>query len=392
MSTTGSTTPSAVQTVEHPLVDFAKDGFVVSVTTASLVGVSDARANLLAECAVLGIRVVIVSTPRTRMTFGMLQLIALSGAIWLVEEPDGSLRDAITGVSAATVSGAVEAARTRTTPARDIPLTDPQVPAQPWLQVALSVHHQPRAEVLLGRAAEALAATLGDGRVVGWGTSEPAGLRFSRENLTRFARERMPLESRVHIVTRGLRPTTGTIRVARSASGVLEETTMLVSLGDDQAVVDDILSRLSQLFVSLANTQTVLFGSASMLRGRADLSFAPFEASTLEPVTLLLGPRTVRDLKLNIVDLEARFGAIRAGKPRIPSLVLPLTPNACAAAGSATPEEAAAVSIDGWDRFRELTTTVDTERLAQAVGLSFPATPSAESTEETRPEVTSDAP
>ncbi|MET0990676.1 MAG: DUF6177 family protein [Glaciihabitans sp.] len=386
-----STTP-AVHTVEHPLVDFAGDGFVVSVTTASLVGVTDARANLLADCAVLGIRVVFVSPPHARMTFGMLQLIALGGAMWLVEEFDGSLRDAITGVSAATVAEAVKTARPGTTPARDIPLTVPGEHVQPWLQVALSVHHQARAEVLLGRAAEALAATLGDGRVVAWGTSEPAGLRFSRENLTRFARERMPLESRVHTVTRGLRPTTGTIRVARSASGVLEETTMLVSLGDDKAVVDDILSRLSQLFVSLANTQTVLFGSASMLRGRADLSFAPFEASSLEPVTLLLGPRTVRDLGLNVADLESRFGAIRAGKPRIPSLVLPLTPNACAAAGSATADEAAAAAVDGWDRFRELTTTVDTERLAKAVGLSFPATPSAESTDHTRPEVTTDAP
>jgi hypothetical protein len=385
-------TTLAVHTVEHPLVDFAGDGFVVSVTTSSLVGVSDARSNLLAECAVLGIRVVFVSPPHSRMTFGMLQLIALSGALWLVEGPDGSLRDAITGASTSSVAEAVAAASTRTAPVRDIPLTRPEEPAQPWLQVALSVHHQPRAEVLLGRAAEALAATLGDGRVVGWGASEPAGLRFSRENLTRFARERMPLESRVYTVSRGLRPTTGTIRVARSASGILEETTMLVSLGDDQAVVDEILSRLSQFFVSLANTQTVLFGSASMLRGRADLSFAPFEASTLEPVTLLLGPRTVRDLGLNIGDLEARFGAIRAGKPRIPSLVLPLTPNASAEAGSATPEEAAAVSIDGWDRFRELTTTVDTQRLAKAVGLSFPATPSAESTDETRPKVSSDAP
>lgn len=385
-------TTLAVHTVEHPLVDFAGDGFVVSVATSSLVGVTDARSNLLAECLMLGTRVVFVTPAHTRMTFGMLQLIAISGALWLVEEPDGSLRDAITGASAATVADAVAAANSRTAPARDIPLSVSAEPTQPWLQVALSVHHQPRAEVLLGRAAEALAATLGDGRVVGWGTSEPAGLRFSRENITRFARERMPRESRVYTVTRGLRPTTGTIRVARSASGILEETTMLVSLGDDQAVVDDVMSRLSQLFVSLANTQTVLFGSASRLQGRADLSFAPFEASTLEPISLLLGPRTVRDLGLDIADLESRFGAIRAGKPRIPSLVLPLTPDACAAAGSATPDEAAADSTNGWDRFRELTTAVDSEQLAKAVGLSFPAEPAAESTDSTRPEESTDAP
>lgn len=385
-------TTLAVHTVEHPLVDFAGDGFVVSVATSSLVGVTDARSNLLAECLMLGTRVVFVTPGHTRMTFGMLQVMALSGALWLVEEPDGSLRDAITGVSADTVADAVAAVNSRTRPARDIPLTVSEEPTQPWLQVAISVHHQPRAEVLLGRAAEALAATLGDGRVVGWGTSEPAGLRFSRENITRFARERMPLETRVYTVTRGLRPTTGTIRVARSASGVLEETTMLVSLGTDQAVVDEVMSRLSQFFVSLADAQTVLFGSASRLQGRADLSFAPFEASTLEPVSLLLGPRTVRDLGLNVADLESRFGAIRAGKPRIPSLVLPLTPDACAAAGTTTPGEAAAVTTNGWDRFRELTTTVDSELLAKALGLSFPATPAAESTAATRPEEPSDAP
>jgi hypothetical protein len=369
----------AVSTVEHPLVDFAGDGFVVSVTTSSLVGVSGARSNLLAQSAEAGKRVVFVTPARTRMTFGMLQLLAISGALWLVEEPDNSFRDAVTGVHWDTISDAVASVTGGVVAVRDIPLSVPELPTQPWLQVVLSVHHQARAELLLGRAAEALAATLGDSRVVGWGTSEPAGLRFSREAITQFARERMPAQSRMMVATRGVRPMTGTIRVARTPTGVLEETTMLVALGDAPAVADDVMSRLSQLFVSLSGAQTVLSGAAAQLHGRPDLSFAPFEASTLEPITLVLGPRAVRDLALDVLDLEQRFGALRAGRPRIPSLVVPLAPTACVAAGVATPAETAGANKDGWDRLREFTGSIDTEFLARAVGLTFPATPRAAS-------------
>ncbi|TFD86086.1 DUF6177 family protein [Cryobacterium serini] len=309
--------------VEHPLVDFAGDGYVATISDAPLVAATEGLASLAIDAAGVGKRVLLVTAPESRVTFGVLQLLAAVGAAWVVRRVDGALRDALTGRAIASFDDAFRASTTKTDAAADFFTPVPN--AQPWLQVTVSVNHQARDETTLGATVELLAAQLAAALPVAWGVNEPAGLHWTRENLTRFVRGRMPNESKVYVVGRGERAMTATVRVSRSARGVTEETKLLVALGEDEASARTVIEATPAVLGRLADAQSVLIASAFLLRGRADLSIDPVLAAPPVPVAVVLGPRAVQDLKITVTDVESRFGAFRAGRPRIPSLVLPFT-------------------------------------------------------------------
>jgi len=191
---------------------------------------------------------------------------------------------------------------------------------------------------------------------VGWGVNEPAGLHWNRDNVTRFVRGRMPLETKIDVAGRGERAMTVTVRASRSSRGVAEETKMLVALGEDEAVARTLIEAAPAVLGRLADAQSVLVASAFLLRGRADLSIDPVLAAPPVPVAVVLGPRAVQDLGINLADVAARFGAFRAGRARIPSLVLPFT-----RAGQGS-----------WQQFLDVAAEFSAVGVAKALGLPDP--------------------
>ncbi|MBB5642541.1 DUF6177 family protein [Cryobacterium roopkundense] len=307
--------------LEHPLVDFAGDGYVATISDAPLVAATEGLASLAIDAAGVGKRVLLVTGPESRVTFGMLQLLAAVRGGWVVRRSDGALRDGLAGHAIANFD---EAFTTSTADAAADFLA-PVPHAQAWLQITASVNHPAREETTLGATVELLAAQLAQAAPVAWGVNEPAGLHWTRENVTRFVRGRMPRESKIYVAGRGERAMTATMRVSRSARGVTEETKMLVALGGDEAVARTLIDAAPAVLGRLANAQSVLVASAFLLRGRADLSIDPVLAAPPVPVAVVLGPRAVQDLGIDLADVAARFGAFRAGRARIPSLVLPFT-------------------------------------------------------------------
>ncbi|SEM65875.1 hypothetical protein E3O25_14660 [Cryobacterium sp. TMT1-3] len=334
--------------VEHPLVDFVGDGFVATITTASLIAATEGFASLVVDAAGVGRRVLLVTGRGSRVTFGLLQLLSATGAAWVVRSSDGALRNALTGRTLASFDDAFR--ETGTTGAAADPVL-PLEPVEAWLQVTASVTHQARDETTLGGTLELLTAQLADAAPVGWGVNEPAGLHWNRANVTRFVRGRMPRVSKIYVAGRGERAMTATVRVSRSARGVTEETKMLVALGSDEGIARQRIVDAPAVLGRLADAQTVLVASAVLLRGRADLSIDPVLAAPPVPVAVVLGPRAVQDLHLDLTDLETRFGAFRAGRPRIPALVVPFTEG------------------DGWPQFVNLAREFSVIDLAKALGL-----------------------
>jgi hypothetical protein len=166
----------------------------------------------------------------------------------------------------------------------------------------------------------------------------------------------MPLETKIDVAGRGERAMTVTVRASRSSRGVAEETKMLVALGEDEAVARTLIEAAPAVLGRLADAQSVLVASAFLLRGRADLSIDPVLAAPPVPVAVVLGPRAVQDLGINLADVAARFGAFRAGRARIPSLVLPFT-----RAGQGS-----------WQQFLDVAAEFSAVGVAKALGLPDP--------------------
>lgn len=337
--------------VEHPLVDFVGDGFVATISDAPLVAATEGLASLAIDAAGVGARVLLVTAPGSRVTFGMLQLLVAVGAIWVVRRADGALREALTGRAIDTYDEAFRPPSETSDAPADFFAPVPN--QQAWLQVTVSVNHPAREQTTLGGTVELLAAELARAVPVGWGVNEPAGLHWNRDNVTRFMRGRMPHESKIYVAGRGERAMTATVRASRSSRGVTEETKMLVALGDDETVSRTLIEAASAVLGRLADAQSVLVASVFLLRGRADLSIDPVLAAPPVPVAVVLGPRAVQDLTIDPADAAARFGAFRAGQERIPSLVLPFTLE----------------GLGSWQQFVDVAAEFSAVDVAKALGL-----------------------
>jgi hypothetical protein len=349
------------ETVEHPLVDSVGDGYVVSVSNAAVVHASEGRTSLIAECARAGLRVVFLTPASSRLTFGMMQLLGATRTKWVTRAESGALTDGLSGRPLAELADVLHpgAARDGDAPAPEAEsgvATD--APERTWLQLTVSVHLQARDETRVGGALAFLADRVTGSGPAGWGVHEPAGLAWNRDNVDGYVRARMPRETRLHITGHGDLPVSGVLRVTRSARGLVEETKLLVALADDDAAAERSIRAVPGMFADLAAAESVLVGSAFVLRGAADLAASARLGAPPLPVAMVLGPRAVRDLKIDLAEAEERFGAIRAGRPRIPSLVLPFT-----AEGSGSWQQYLAVagSLDAADVARAFGTDRTTE-------------------------------
>ncbi|WEO77913.1 DUF6177 family protein [Cryobacterium sp. SO2] len=311
------------ESVEHPLVDSVGDGYVVSFSAAPIVHASEGRTSLISECARAGLRVVFLTPSSSRLTFGMMQLLGATRNKWVVRDSADALTDGLTGRRLDAVSDVLR-------PGVAVDRADPaghttDASARSWLQLTVSVHLQARDETRVGAALAFLTDRVAGTVPAGWGVHEPAGLAWDRDKIDRYVRARMPRETRLHVTGRGDLAFSGVLRVTRSARGLVEETKLLVALDADDAAAAYSISAVPGVFADLAATESVLVGSAFVLRGAADLAVSSELGAPPLPVAMVLGPRAVRDLKIDLPDAAERFGAIRAGRPRIPSIVLPFT-------------------------------------------------------------------
>jgi hypothetical protein len=357
-----------VESVEHPLVDSVGDGYVVSYSAASVVHASEGRSSLIAESARAGLRVVFLTPSSSRLTFGMMQLLGATRSKWVVSEASGALADGLTGRRLAEVGdvlkpGAAQnadtptGAPTETADASASAGAGTDASERSWLHLTVSVHLQAREETRVGGALAFLADRVAGATAAGWGVHEPAGLAWDRDNLNSYVRARMPRETRVHVAGHGGLALSAVMRVTRSARGLVEETKLLVALDADDTTAERSIAAVPGVFADLAATESVLLGSAFVLRGAADLAVSAQLGAPPLPVAMVLGPRAVRDLGLDPAEAEERFGAIRAGRPRIPSIVLPFTREGSGSwqqyldvAGSFEPADVARAFVNGSKR------------------------------------------
>jgi hypothetical protein len=315
---------SRATTLPHPLADASGPGWIATVSTAPVVGLTSGRQALLTDATRAGVRVVVVTHDDARLSWALYQALRLVAGAWLVRDADGHLRHAIGGARVASYDEAlldpltdpVDRAAGVTAPADELALLpQPAVETtRPWLQFSVAVHHTARAEALTGTTTEALVTAIAGVAPTVWGTSEPPATAWDRGRITALARARMPRDSRVHVAGSAPDGTvwTGTIRIARSETGLTEETRLLFALPEATGVDD--ATRASSALRSL---------SEQHLLGAADATITPYRPTTPQPLAAVVGARAVRRLGLDAASFAAEHGGTTTGNARTPSLVVP---------------------------------------------------------------------
>lgn len=344
--------------IAHPLVDDLVDGIAVTRSEAAVTSFGEARADFLREAALAGVRPVVLTTDSGRITAPLAEMVSRTGGAWLAEQPGGGYVDGLTGRVLGSVSEAFEepgpGARVSIAPAPLGRIDDPLV-----LTVSMSVRRQATEQTLLGGPFEQLADIAGT-PPVGWSTTEPAGLHWNRANLTRFARGRMPRDSRLVVAAAsGMIATTS---IQRSPKGVDETIRARILLGRDEQEARPALGRVVDAFARIARAPVAILGSAFLERGPADLTLRAGEIAVPVPVAVLLGPAAVRDLGIDLAEAEERFGALRVGQPRLPSLVASFTGDGAADSAGAV------VGAGSWEQARRFAESLGVTDVLRALG------------------------
>ncbi|MFE7577542.1 DUF6177 family protein [Streptomyces sp. NPDC057521] len=164
------------------------------------------------------------------------------------------------------------------------------------LVVSLRTVHRPTADLVLGGALEAAWEALTGAPPAGWGTSEPAGLIWSRRRLTDLAYERAPRPTWLVAVGSPDRPAVATLQVNRTSDGVEEDITLVLGYGSDEHPPLDALPGLADELVTRHGLRTML---CQLGEGRRDLNAPPrFERPPL-PYSFTLGSAEVTEVGLD---------------------------------------------------------------------------------------------
>ncbi|WP_431773292.1 DUF6177 family protein [Streptomyces cucumeris] len=280
---------------EQPAVDVLTDTAAVLFQDRPVLTLSSWLGNALLSAAAEGREVQIVTPPHTLLTLPARLALTEAGGRWVVREETGDYYDGLTGAvlgwqgdSFAPSSSASRETGGTGTAAAFAPVPNPD---ERQLLLSLRTCHPPDERLLLGGALDACWQHLTGAAPAAWGTAEPAGLRWSRRNLTDFARERAPRPTTLVVVGKPERPAIAALHILRTADGVEEDITLGIGYGKDEEPPFAALSDLADDLASHHNLRSALF---HVRTGRRDVNApASFETPPI-PLALALGPEEAR--------------------------------------------------------------------------------------------------
>ncbi|MCL2490208.1 MAG: DUF6177 family protein [Propionibacteriaceae bacterium] len=283
-----------------------------------VVGLSCDRAEFLDAAATRGLTPVLASGPDSALSEAMRDYLALAGGRWVVKDAAG-LYDGSTGAPLQSWDDNVS----QPLPQADGYRRPASVDAM-RLVISFAQRHKADASTVLGGMLEGFLTGLGLGHPGGWGSCEPVDEQWDRTAMTGHLRARMPDSSKV--VVAGCDPAvSAVIQAQRTSTGVEEIVTGLVSVGPiGEPITQQRIESVAEALAELCTGTMPLFGLVMAHAGRADLAWEPRLPDVPTPVALLIGPPSVKELRLDVTEETERWSAIQAGRPKLPALVYPL--------------------------------------------------------------------
>ncbi|WP_406014256.1 DUF6177 family protein [Streptomyces sp. NBC_00984] len=281
--------PAAAQ----PAVDMLTDKAAVVLQDRPVVPMTSWLSEALRATVDSDRSLQIVTPPHCRLSLPTRMLLQSTPSRWVVQDERCGYYDGLTGAVLRWQDDAFSPARDESgeTPVAEA-FTEVRPSGERQLVVSFRTLHPPRADLVLGGALEAAWQALAGGPPAGWGTSELAGLAWSRRQLTELAYERAPRPTWTVVVGAPNRPAVATLRVIRTPEGVEEDITLTVGHGEGEKPALEALPELADELVTRHGLKTML---CQLRAARRDLSTPPhFEHPPL-PYAFVLGPAEVRE-------------------------------------------------------------------------------------------------
>lgn len=281
--------PAAAQ----PAVDMLTDAAAVVLQDRPVVPMTSWLSEVLRATVESDRSLQIVTPPHCRLSPPTRMLLQALPSRWVVQDERCGYYDGLTGAVLTWQNDAFSPARDESgvSPVADA-FTEIGPTDERQLILSFRTLHRPVADLVLGGALEAAWQTLTGGPPAGWGTSEPAGLTWSRRQLTELAYERAPRSTWTVVVGTPDRPAVATLRVIRTPEGVEEDVTLAVGYGPDEKLPLEALPELADELVTRHGLKTML---CQLREARRDLSAPPhFERPPL-PYAFALGPAEVQE-------------------------------------------------------------------------------------------------
>ncbi|MYQ76644.1 MULTISPECIES: DUF6177 family protein [unclassified Streptomyces] len=311
--------PAAAQ----PAVDMLTDQAAVVIQDRPVVPMTSWLTEALRATVESERSLQVVTPPHCTLSLPTRLLLQSTSSRWVVQDERCGYYDGLTGAVLRWQDDAFAPDRREDgqTPVAES-FTEAGPTGERQLVVSLRTVHRPTADLVLGGALEAAWEALTGAPPAGWGTSEPAGLIWSRRRLTDLAYERAPRPTWLVAVGSPDRPAVATLQVNRTSDGVEEDITLVLGYGSDEHPPLDALPGLADELVTRHGLRTML---CQLGEGRRDLNAPPhFERPPL-PYSFTLGSAEVTEVGL---DTAARTplkeAPVRVGPGGRPGYYYPL--------------------------------------------------------------------
>ncbi|GAA4671963.1 hypothetical protein GCM10023347_27480 [Streptomyces chumphonensis] len=291
-------TPAAAQ----PAVDVLTDEAAVVIQDRPVIAMTAWLSETLRATTDSERALQLVTPPTARLSLPTRSVLSGLPNRWVVQDPGRGYFDGLSGAELRWENGSFTATGK---------LVDGYAPPTPptgrQLGVSLRTRHRATTDLLLGGALEETWQRLTGTLPAGWGTAEPAGAPWSREELSAYVRERAEPTWLV-VVGQPERPAIATLRVSVTESGVEEDMTLTVGHPEDGP--EPALAELPGLAAELAAHHGLVSLLAQQRHGRADLTVPCALEGPPEPVGFALGPGEIAE-----IGLTAARRAPSAGEP-----------------------------------------------------------------------------
>ncbi|MEV7972105.1 DUF6177 family protein [Cellulomonas sp. NPDC089187] len=305
--------------IVHPVADEWTEEYALYASSTERVLLTAPLATFLEAAVTDGLKPVLLTEAKASLSPFVAAAMRRSGGYWLVRDPSG-VYDGLSGYRTDRVEDLWRRSGT----------DRPRLPGYQWdpervsgrygvLLFDVHAHTRAEADVSVGPLAETVLTGLGGDLPQLWGPAEPLLAPWDPAAVTAAVRERMPVSPVLHAWRPG---SYLDLDVARTRTGLLHHVKGGVTHGLYPRRLDRVLATATRALTDVADQHQPTIAFVSLSEMDAGLYTRPTGSFPEVPLAVLIGPRGVHDLGLDIDALSADHDLTVLGRSRTPSLLV----------------------------------------------------------------------
>lgn len=305
--------------IVHPLADEWTEEYALYASSAQRVLLTTPLATFLEATVADGLKPVLLTEQKSFLTPFVAAAMRRYGGYWLVRTPSG-VYDGLSGFTTERVEDLWRRSGTDRF----------QLPGYQWepdrvsgrsgaLLFDVHAHTRASAEVTVGPLAETMLTGLGGQVPQLWGPAEPLLEAWNPAALTSAVREQMPVSRVMHAWAPG---SFVDLDVARTRTGLLHHVKGGVIAGPYPRRLDHVLGAATRALTAVAEQHQPTIAFVSLAEMDSGLHTRAIGGFPEVPLAVLIGPRGVHDLGLDLDALAADHDLTVLGRSRNPGALV----------------------------------------------------------------------